>query len=71
MKFISLTKPMAVPHQIHTYAELRQQIHDDLRIQHPEWVQSNGESPMCDSYDARLTELLDPLTRRESNASPL
>ena len=71
MKFISLTKPMAVPHQIHTYAELRQQIHDDLRIQHPEWVQPNGESPMCDSYDARLTELLDPLTRRESNASPL
>ncbi len=71
MKFISLTKPMAVPHQIHTYVELRQQIHDDLRIQHPEWVQPNGESPMCDSYDARLTELLDPLTRRESNASPL
>jgi hypothetical protein len=26
-------------------AELRQQIHDDLRIQHPEWVEPNGESP--------------------------
>jgi hypothetical protein len=25
-------------HQIHTYTELRQQIHDDLRVQHPEWV---------------------------------
>jgi hypothetical protein len=71
MEFISLTKPIAVPHQIHTYAELRQQIHDDLRIQHPEWVQPNGESPMCDSYEARLTKLLDTLTRRESNASPL
>ena len=59
MKFVSLTKPMAVPHQIHTYTELRQQIHDDLRIQHPEWVQPNGESPMCDSYEARLLELLD------------
>ena len=35
-------------HQIHTYSELRQQIHHDLRIQHPEWVQPNGESPMCD-----------------------
>ena len=69
MKFVSLTKPMAVPHQIHTYTELRQQIHDDLRIQHPEWVQPNGESPMCDSYDARLMELLDPLTRRGSNES--
>jgi hypothetical protein len=69
MKFVSLTKPMAVPHQIPTYTELRQQIHDDLRIQHPEWVQPNGESPICDSYDARLMELLDPLTRRGSNES--
>jgi len=63
MKFVSLTKPMAVPHQIHTYTELRRQIHDDLRIQHPEWVQPNGESPMCDSYEARLLELLDTSTR--------
>ncbi len=63
MKFVSLTKPMAVPHQIHTYTELRQQIHGDLRIQHPEWIQPNGESPMCDSYEARLLELLDTSTR--------
>jgi hypothetical protein len=65
----SFTKPMAVPHQIRTYTELQQQIHDDLRIQHPEWVQPNGESPMCDSYEARLMELLDPLTRSGSNES--
>ena len=58
MKFDSRTKLMAVPYQIHTYAELRQQIHHDLRIQHPEWVEPNGESPMCDSYEARLRELL-------------
>ena len=44
--------------QVHTYIELRQRIHDDLRIQHPEWVQSNGKSPMCDFYEARLMELL-------------
>ena len=64
-------KPMAVPppHQIHTYAELRKQIHDDLRIQHPEWVQPNGESPMCDSYESRLTEMLDAWTRRGSDES--
>ncbi len=31
-------QPIAIYHQIHTYTELRQQIHDDLRIQHPEWV---------------------------------
>ena len=56
----SLPKSMAVLHKIsHTYTELRQQIHDDLRIQHPEWVGPNGESPMCDFYEARLMELLD------------
>jgi hypothetical protein len=54
----SFTKPMAMAHQVHTYTELRQQIHDDLRIQHPEWVQPNGESPMCDFYEARLMGLL-------------
>jgi hypothetical protein len=63
------TKPMAAPHQIHTYTELRQQIHDDLRIQHPEWVQPNGECPLCDSYEARLVELLETSTRSGSNES--
>ena len=56
-------------HQIHTYVELRQQIHDDLRIQHPEWVESDGKSPMCDSYEARLMEMLDSLTRGKSAQS--
>jgi hypothetical protein len=65
----SFTKPMIVPHQIHTYTELRQQIHDDLRIQHPEWVQSDGECPTCDSYEARLIELLAISTGRGSNES--
>ena len=60
----SFSKPSGVSHQAHTYTELRQQIHDDLRIQHPEWIQPNGESPMCDVYEARLVELLDPLTRK-------
>ena len=57
---------IAMSPQIHTYTELRQQIHDDLRVQHPEWIQPNGESPICDSYESRLTELLDTLTRRGS-----
>ncbi len=38
-------QPIAMSQQIHTYTELQQQIHHDLRIQHPEWVQPNGESP--------------------------
>ncbi len=55
-------RPIAISHQIHTYTELRRQIHDDLRIQHPEWIEANGESPRCDSYESRLIELLDTST---------
>ncbi len=56
-------------HQLNTYADLRKQIHNDLRIQHPEWVQPNGESPMCDSYEARLMETLDVLIPRRPSIS--
>ena len=62
-------RPTAAHHQIHTYAELRQQIHDDLRVQHPEWIQPDGKSPLCDSYEARLMQLLDSLTQRVSTES--
>jgi hypothetical protein len=55
--------------QLRTYAELRKQIHDDLRTQHPEWVQPNGESPMCDSYEARLIRTLDVLIRQHPSIS--
>ena len=55
----SLPKSIAMSHQVHTYTELRQQIHDDLRIQHPEWIEPDGASPMCDFYEARLMELLE------------
>jgi hypothetical protein len=65
----SLAKPTPLHYQIHSYAELRQQIHDDLRIQHPEWVEPDGKSPVCDSYEARLMELLDSLRPRESTQS--
>jgi hypothetical protein len=54
----SFNRPIAVSHQIQTYTELRQQIHDDLRIKYPEWVEPNGESSMC------LMEVLDTLTRK-------
>jgi hypothetical protein len=56
-------QPIGVPPPIHSHADLQQQIHDELRIQHPEWVEPNGESSM------RLMELLDALTRRASNES--
>jgi hypothetical protein len=52
-------------HEVQTYADLRKQIHEDLRSQHPEWIQPNGESPICDSYEARLIELLKSLSASE------
>jgi hypothetical protein len=50
-------------------AELRQQIRDDLRVQHPEWVEPNGRCPKCDSYESRLAELLESFTRTGSDES--
>ena len=50
-------------------AELRQQIHDDVRIQHPEWIEPTGECPECDFYEPRLMEELDTLTRSGSDES--
>ncbi len=54
----SVTKASVASQKIHTYTELRQQIHHDLRIQHPEWIEPGGKSPMCDFYEARLMDLL-------------
>jgi hypothetical protein len=51
------------------YARLLQQIRNDLRLQHPEWIQPNGASPMCDSYEARLIKLLDASKAGESNGN--
>jgi hypothetical protein len=44
--------------QIHSFGDLQQQIHQDLRIQHPDWVEPNGDCPRCDSYESRLADLL-------------
>lgn len=44
--------------QIHSYTELQQKIHEDLRIQHPDWIEPNGDCPTCDSYELRFAELL-------------
>ena len=56
-----------MPHEVHSYCELQQQIHDDLRVQHPEWVQPDGNCPTCESYELRLAELLG--VNRSANAN--
>jgi hypothetical protein len=64
----SLPKPIAQVHQLRNYTELLEQIHHDLRTQHPEWIGPDGESPMCELYEARLNETLGPLMRRDTLA---
>jgi len=44
--------------EIHSYAELQQRIHDDLRVQHPEWIEPNGNCPNCEAYERRLAETI-------------
>ena len=52
--------------RIHTYAELRVEVREALRRQHPDWIEANGESPLCDSYEARFAKLLAIFTPHES-----
>jgi hypothetical protein len=48
----------AVPEVIQPYVQLQEQIHEALRKEHPEWVEPNGECPMCEAYELRLAQLL-------------
>ena len=48
-----------------SYVQLQQQIHDALRVQHPEWVEPTGDCPTCESYESRLAELLGIASPRE------
>ena len=51
--------------KICSYAQLRELIRVSLRVQHPEWIEPNGDSPICDFYDARLAEILSHIPSRE------
>jgi len=63
----TFTEEIIMSHQIHSYSELQQQIHEDLRIQHPDWVGPNGDCPTCDSYERRLAELIGLFQSAEGN----
>ena len=62
-RMVSMTTSALPAAEASVYAELQLEIHYALRAQHPEWVQPNGESPTCDSYESRLAELLRILPR--------
>ncbi len=44
--------------ELHPFEFVRKRVHEALRVQHPEWVNADGTSPMCDGYEARFAELL-------------
>ena len=59
MFYVMKTNTLPRTHDgIRSYAELQRQIHDALRVQHPEWIEPNGDCPTCESYESRLAELL-------------
>ena len=53
--------------KIRSYAELQELIRVSLRIQNPQWVEPNGDSPVCDFYEARFAELIRLASSRESD----
>jgi hypothetical protein len=44
-------------------------VNDALCVQHPSWVEPNGNCPTCDSYESRLAELLGLAHRPNSSMS--
>jgi hypothetical protein len=46
------------PGEVQAYVQLQRQIHEALLKEHPEWIEPNGECPMCKVYESRLAELL-------------
>ena len=55
--------------EIRSYVQLRHQIHDALREQHPEWIEQNGDCPTCESYESRFAELLDIFQSNERKSA--
>ena len=57
-KTMNTAQSSNVTADVPAYTELQREIHEALRAQHPEWIQSDGDCPTCRSYELRLAELL-------------
>jgi hypothetical protein len=55
---MNITLSSSLAAEVPGYARLQREMHDALRAQHPEWIDEDGNSPTCDSYEARFAELL-------------
>lgn len=43
---------------IRTFAELQQEVHAALLRQNPHWIEPDGQSSLCEYYDARFAQIL-------------
>jgi len=55
---MNTTHSSSLAAEVPAYAQLQHKMHDALLAQHPDWILPSGDCPTCDSYDARLAELL-------------
>jgi hypothetical protein len=46
------------PRPIWSYAELQEQMHQDLLAQNPDWIDADGGCAKCEDYDRRFAELV-------------
>jgi hypothetical protein len=58
-----------VTKEVEPYVQLQRQMHEALLKEHPEWVQPNGDCPMCEAYESRLAELLGLSSPREHRSA--
>jgi hypothetical protein len=45
-----------------SYVQLQQRMHEPLHAQSLQWMEPDGESPICDDDERLLAELLDLVT---------
>jgi len=62
---------MTTSDAIDRYADLQWRMHDALRAQHPEWIEPDGTSPICDDYDARFAKLLNLFCESYASKMPV
>jgi len=55
---MNTTHPSAPVAEVPWFAELQRRVHDALLVEHPEWIDPNGDCPTCDDYDRRFAQLL-------------
>ena len=55
---MNMITPTSFLAEVPAYVTLQREMHAALIAQHPEWIEANGNSAMCDDYDRRFAQLL-------------